>query len=278
MKPRYGIARTGEKRGHSTFSSGVRSYAGFNYATDCACVSRRLLLPRDQSGQRPVRGVSCGWGLPGVYGSAEPGIPTYSHARAGVLSHAQSFSSRALALPRWAVESMDAVAVDGACPTISPVARLERPCLARPVQSVSNRARQSSPDGVALHRTKSGPGESRVTSRKLAVVECPCVEGIHARPSCGSWTRGTARVVARLGERVDGGAGGPTDPTERESQRTVWIGSLDGGDGGVIGAGCEPPTDRTPAETGGNVECPRFSHKQGARRERKTWQVRREPL
>jgi len=90
------------------------------------------------------------------------------------------------------------------------------------------------------------------------VVECPCVEGIHARPSCGSWTRGTARVVARLGERVDGGAGGPTDPTERESQRTVWIGSLDGGDGGVIGAGCEPPTDRTPAKTGGNVECPRF--------------------
>jgi hypothetical protein len=152
---------------------------------------------------------------------------------------------------------MDAVAVDGACPTVSPVARLKRPCLAGPVQSVSDRARRSSPDRVALYRTKSGPGASRGTSRRLALVECPCVEGIRARPSDGSRTRGTARVVARVGEWADGRDGHATDPTERESQRPVWIGRMDCGDGGVIGARCQPPTDRTPAETGGNVECPR---------------------
>ena len=154
---------------------------------------------------------------------------------------------------------MDAGAVGCTCQTVSPVARLERPCLARPVQSVSDRARRSSPDGVALHRTKSSPGASRGTGRRLAMVECPCVERIRARPSCGSRTSGTARVVARLGERGDGGEGRPTDPTERESQRPVWIGRMDCGDGGAVGPGCEPPADRTPAETGGNVECPRFS-------------------
>jgi hypothetical protein len=88
-------------------------------------------------------------------------------ARAGVLSPAQSCSSYTLALPRWRVESMDAVAVDCACQTVSPVARLERPCLAGLIQSVSYQARRSSPNGVARHRTKSGPGESRVTSQKL---------------------------------------------------------------------------------------------------------------
>ncbi|SPP63023.1 hypothetical protein NITLEN_10109 [Nitrospira lenta] len=29
---------------------------------------------------------------------------------------------------------------------------------------------------------------------------------------------------------------------------------MDGGDGEVAGAGCEPPTNRLPAETGGKVE------------------------
>lgn len=91
------------------------------------------------------------------------------------------------------------------------------------------------------------------------MVECSGLERIRARPSCGSRTSDTARAVARVGERGDGGDGRdgrPTDPTERESQRPVWIGRMGGGDGGAAGAGCESPPDRTPAETGGNVECP----------------------
>ncbi len=153
---------------------------------------------------------------------------------------------------------MDAVAVDGPCPTVPSVARLKRPCLARPVQSLSDRARRSSPDGVALHRAESSPGASRISSRRLAMVECPCVAGIQTRPSYGTRTCCTARAVARLGERADGGDGDSTDSTERESQCAVWIGRMDYGVGGAVGAGCEPPSDRTPAETGGNVECPRF--------------------
>ena len=89
------------------------------------------------------------------------------------------------------------------------------------------------------------------------MVERSCVEGSRARPSGRSRPRGPARVVARVGERDDGGDGRPTDPTERESQRPVWIGRMDGGDGGAAGAGGEPPPDRTPAEAGRNVECPR---------------------
>jgi len=46
---------------------------------------------------------------------------------------------------------------------------------------------------------------------------------------------------------------------DQSRQRAIWIGSLVGGDSGAVGLGCEPPTDRTAAETGGNVECPHFS-------------------
>ena len=46
---------------------------------------------------------------------------------------------------------MDAMAADGACSTVSHRSRLERPHLARPVQSVSHRARQPSADRVAVH-------------------------------------------------------------------------------------------------------------------------------
>lgn len=64
--------------------------------------------------------------------------------------------------------------------------------------------------------------------------------------------------MARLGKRLDDGGGGAADSAERESECPVGIGNLDGGDRGAVGFGCEPPTDRTPTEAGGNVECPCF--------------------
>ncbi len=154
-------------------------------------------------------------------------------------------------------ESLDALAVDRACAPVPSVARLQWACVARPVQSVSHRARCASPDSVALHRTESRPGASRGPSRRLAMVERSGLERIRARPLCGSWTGGTPAPMARLGERGDGGDRHPTDPTERESRRAVRYGRMDGGDGGAVGVGCEPSTHRPPAETGGNVECPR---------------------
>lgn len=103
-----------------------------------------------------------------------------------------------------------------------------------------------------MHRFKAG-GEDF----GLVLVERTGLERIRAMPSCGSWTGGTPAPMARLGERGDGGDGHPTDPTERESRRAVRYGRMDGGDGGAVGVGCEPPPHRPPAETGGNVECPR---------------------
>jgi hypothetical protein len=98
---------------------------------------------------------------------------------------------------------------------------------------------------------------SMVTRAEDCGVECTCLERVRAWPLCGSGPRHTAAAVAQLGKRADDGHGTTADPTERESQRPVRIGSMDCHNGGTVGSGCEPPTDRTPTETSGNVECPR---------------------
>ena len=168
--------------------------------------------------------------------SASPRISTYSDAPPRVLSHAQSFSFGPLAVSRWRSESMDVMAADGTGSTVSHVLRLERPHLARAIQSVSDRTRRPSPDGIALYRTESCTGRSGGSCGRLAMVECPCVEGLRARSSSGSRTCGSPAAVAQVGERADVRGGGSAGSAERESQRTIRIGTMECSDSNTVRA------------------------------------------
>lgn len=67
-------------------------------------------------------------------------INAHSYENCGALSHAESFSSVAVAVSLWRSQSVDAMAVDGVRATLPSVVRLERSCLAGTVQGVPDRA------------------------------------------------------------------------------------------------------------------------------------------
>ena len=152
-------------------------------------------------------------------------------------------------------QSMDVMAADGACPTVSHLSRLERPCVARAVQRVSHRTRRASAHRAALHRTQSGACELGPPRQGLAMVECPCVERVHAQPSYRSRTCRTTRAMAQLGERADDGHRDATDSTKREARCTIWIRNMGHCGGSPDGTRCEPATNCAATETRGNVEC-----------------------
>jgi hypothetical protein len=73
-----------------------------------------------------------------------------------------------------------------------------------------------------------------------------------------SRTRRAIGAVAGVGKRADDRGRGASDSAECESGCAIRISAVDDHYRVTLGARCEPPPDRTPAETGGNVECPRF--------------------
>src|SRR5687767_11368674 len=105
-------------------------------------------------------------------------MPTTADARTRVLSHAQSFSSGAVALWKRRFELLDAVVVDGARAPVPSLVRVQRPRLARTVQSVSDRTGRALAHGAALHRTESDPSEIGDARGRLAMVQCPALGGI----------------------------------------------------------------------------------------------------
>jgi len=102
-------------------------------------------------------------------------------------------------------------------------------------------------------------GEHRRPCRRLAVVECAAPGRTTAWSTDRSRTRRATGAVAQLGERLDDGGRGATDPAECQPGCAIRISGMDGRHRVAPGTRCEPPTDRTIAEIGGNVECPRCS-------------------
>lgn len=73
-----------------------------------------------------------------------------------------------------------------------------------------------------------------------------------------SRTRRAIGAVAGVGQRADDRGRGASDPAECESGCAIWVSGADDRYRVALGTRCEPPPDRTPEETGGYVECPRF--------------------
>ena len=125
---------TGRTEGRSTFF--LRRAEVLCWITlhvkDRASSSGRNLPPRDQSRQRPRRGLSQGCGLRDVREDAERGMRAACDARAGLLPRARSLSSCALASPEREFQPMDAVAADQPRPATSQGLRHQRPRLAAP--------------------------------------------------------------------------------------------------------------------------------------------------
>lgn len=141
------------------------------HAEDCTGFCRTVLLSRHQSRQWPRPRVSCRWRLSSLHRPPGRRLPPTADAGTRVLSHAQSFSSGAVALWRRRFESLDAVVVDRARAPVPSLVRVQRPRLARTVQSVSDRTGRALAYGAALHRTESDPSEIGDACGRLAMVQ-----------------------------------------------------------------------------------------------------------
>jgi len=229
------------------------------YAAHRPSLSRWPLLPRDQSWQRAGRGISEAGGLRGVRRASGTSKPADTPATVGVLSDAESFSSGALAHRRRRFGALDAVASDGACPSLSSALSLRRPHLAGSIQGVSGSARRTSPHGLALHRAESDARRARSTGRRVAVVQRPLMERTNVPELSDRGTGVSAAELDRVRQRAANSGGVGAIATFGQSGNALWNRELESAHGRGVRLGKQPPPARaTMPSHGEKVECPLF--------------------